>query len=374
MPTPVTPRIVRELAFAVTTDVLNRKETIAIDRKAMPLLDLLWGRRKTDAAQAGGKTRVNLKTAGDQAIQGWTGLDVLGFQENEIDLTLEYEFYNLHMGLQFTHTELLDLGYVIRYNDTRTKNFAKRSSADELNRLANLFEEKIETHFDNFKVLLDRILHSSSDPKLPPGLDQLITVTPSIGYIGGRDRAVNPLLRNVGGTLDGINLNSLSCATNGNLYRGLTIAHRQANIYGRGRAARVDRLIAGSKFIDGYLLWRQRNNFTVNANASSIGKIDIGIRDEDAVFKGIPIEFDPTLDDLDSMGYPNNGVPFSCRCYGIASKAIEVRCPSGMDLQVSFPDDPPDQRFTRMSTDSRLAVVVTIPNAHFVVAVDPATV
>jgi hypothetical protein len=40
-----------------------------------------------------------------------------------------------------------------------------------------------------------------------------------------------------------------------------------------------------------------------------------------------------------------------------------------MDLQVSFPQDPPDQRFTRMSTDSRLAPVVLIPNAHFVVAI-----
>lgn len=374
MPTPVTPRIIRELAYAVTTDVLNRKEAIAIDRKAMPLLDLLWGRRKTDAGQAGGKTRVNLKVAGDQVIQGWTGLDVLGFTENEIDLTLEFEFYNLHSGHQFTHTELLDLGYVIKYNDTRTKNFAKRSSADELNRLANLFEEKVETHFDNYKVLLDRIFHSCTDPKLPPGLDQLITIAPATGTIGGRDRAANPLLRNVGGMVDTINLNALTCGSGGNLYRGMTVAHRLANLYGRGRAARVDRLIAGSKFIDGYLLWRQRNQFTVNANADNIGKIDIGIRDEDAVFKGIPIEYDPTLDDLDATGVPNNGVPFSCRCYGIASKAIEVRCPPGMDMQISFPDDPPDQRFTRMSIDSRLAVVVTIPNAHFVVAVDPSTV
>jgi hypothetical protein len=369
MPTPVTPSILREIGFAVTTDVLNRKECIAIDRKAMPGLDLFWGKRKTDAGQAGGKTKVNLKVAGDQQLQGWTGLDRLGFAGNEIDLSMEFEFYNIHMGLQFTHTELLDQGYLIKYNEGRSKNFAKKNSADEMNRLADLFQEKVETHFDNFKVLMDRVLHYNTDASLPPGIFQYISTTPTIGTIGGKDRAANPLLQNIGGTLQGINLNALETVQGGNLYRGLTIAHRQANLYGRGRSARVDRLMAGSKFIDGYLLWRQRNNFTVNADSSKIGSVDIGIQDTEAKFRGLQIEWNPTLDYLDEIGTPDGGVPFANRCLGIASKSVETRCPPGMDLQISFPDDPPDQRFTRMSTDARLAPVVTLPNANFVVAV-----
>jgi hypothetical protein len=374
MPTPVTPTLIRELAFAVTQDVMNRKQTIAIDRKDMPLLDFLWGRRKTDAGQATGKTRVNLKIAGDEQLQGWTGRDPLGFAENQIDLTMEFEFYNIHMGLEFLHTDLLDMGYTIMYNEPRTKNFAKKSGADEVNRLANIFEEKIETHFDNFKVLLDRVLHYNTDPLLPPGLSQLISLTPTIGYIGGKDRAANPLLQNVGGTLDGINLNALSAASSGNMYIGVTKAKRQADIYGRGRSARVDRLVCGSKFLDGYALWRQRNSFYAQASAAKIGAVDIAIADTDLKFGGIPLEFDPTLDHLDDLGTPDSGVPYKCRCYGIASKAIEVRCPPKMDMQVSAPMDPPDQRFTRISTDARCAPVVTVPNAHFVVAVDAATV
>lgn len=379
MPTPITPSLIRELGYAVTTDVMNRKEAIAIDRRALPLLDFLWGRRKTDAGQAGSKTRVNLKVAGDEQLQGWNARDQLGFQGNEIDLTLEYEFYNIHSGLEFVHTDLLDMGYTVMYNEPRTKNFAKKSGPDEINRLANLFEEKVETHFDNWKVLMDRMLHYSTDPMLPPGLDQLISTTPTIGTIGGKDRASNPLLQNVGGILQGLNLNLLDCSGNGNLYRGLTIAKRQADIYGRGRSARVDTLKAGSKFLDGHALFRQRSGTSheglrVQAQAGKMGKQDMAILDTEHYFAGMPIEFDPTLDLLDSLGTPDNGVPFSCRCYGLASKAIEVRCPPKMDMQVSFPVDPPDQRFTRMSTDSRCAVVVTVPNAHFVVAVDPSTV
>jgi hypothetical protein len=374
MPTPVTPRLIRELGYAVTTDVMNRKEAIVIDRKAMPLLELTWGKRKTDAGQAGSKTRVNLKVAGDSQLQGWNGRDVLGFQGNEIDLTMEFEFYNVHQGLEFLHTDLLDMGYTVMYNEPRSKNFAKKSGPDEINRLANLFEEKVETHFDNFKVLMDRVMHYSTDPMLPPGLDQIISVTPTVGTIGGKDRAANPLLQNIGGTLQGINLNTLSAAASGNLYRGLTVALRQANIYGRGRSSRVNRLLCGSKFLDAYALWRQRNNFTVNANASSIGSVDISIGDTEMKFAGMQLEFDPTLDYLEQIGTPNNGVPFDCRCYGLADKTIEVRCPPKMDMQVSFPTDPPDQRFTRMSTDSRLALVNTLPNANFVTAVDPATI
>lgn len=374
MPTPVTPRLIRELGYAVTTDVMNRKEAIVIDRKAMPLLELTWGKRKTDAGQAGSKTRVNLKVAGDSQLQGWNGRDVLGFQGNEIDLTMEFEFYNVHQGLEFLHTDLLDMGYTVMYNEPRSKNFAKKSGPDEINRLANLFEEKVETHFDNFKVLMDRVMHYSTDPMLPPGLDQIISVTPTVGTIGGKDRAANPLLQNIGGTLQGINLNTLSAAATGNLYRGLTVALRQANIYGRGRSSRINRLLCGSKFLDAYALWRQRNNFTVNANASSIGTVDISIGDTEMKFAGMQLEFDPTLDYLEQIGTPNNGVPFDCRCYGLADKTIEVRCPPKMDMQVSFPTDPPDQRFTRMSTDSRLALVNTLPNANFVTAVDPATI
>lgn len=379
MPTPVTPSLIRELAYAVTTDVMNRKEAIAIDRRALPLLDFAWGRRKTDAGQAGSKTRVNLKVAGDQSLQGWNGRQVLGFQGNEIDLTTEFEFYNIHLGLEFVHTDLLDMGYTVMYNEPRTKNFAKKSGPDEVNRLADLFQEKVETHFDNWKVLMDRIMHYSTDPLLPPGIDQLISTTPTVGTIGGKDRASNPLLQNVGGVFQGINLNTLDCSGNGNLYRGLTIALRQANIFGRGRSARVDRLFAGSKFIDGHGLFRQRTGTShegirVNTQASKMGKQDMAILDTEHYFAGMQIEYDPTLDLLEQIGTPNNGVPYDCRCYGIASKAFEVRCPPKMDMQVSFPMDPPDQRFTRMSTDSRCAPVVTVPNAHFVVAVDPATV
>lgn len=363
MPT-ITPQFIQELAYSVTTDVMNRGESIAIDRKEMPMLDFLWGKRTTDAGNANNKTRVNLKYAGDQRLQYWSGRDVLGFQENYIDLFLEFDFVNIHLGLEFVHTDLMAEGYSIAYNQPRSEKFARKIPADDINRLANIFEEKIETHLDNFKVLLDRELHVTDSATGLAGLDSLISVDPTAGTIGGKTRAGNVLLQHIAYT-------GLTTTAGGDMQLKMTKGIRRANLNGRGRSARVDRLFAGSKFLDGYLRWFQNNGIKYDVDIARTGKIDAGVTDAERYFLNIPIVYDPTLDYLASIGTADNGIPWDCRAYGIASKALQVRTPSKMDLQTSFPPDPSDQRFTRMSTDSRLTVVNMIPNAHVLFSVDP---
>jgi hypothetical protein len=363
MPTILTPQLIQETAAAVSADVMNREDMIAIDRREMPLLDFMWGKRKTDAGSAGGVTKVNLKTAGDERLQYWSGRDVLGFSENFIDLVLQFGFKNVHKGLELLHSDLLDQGYSINYNTPRDAKFAKKVPADEVNRLADIFTEKVETHTDNMKVLLDRELHATDNPDGLAGLDALISVDPTSGTIGGKSRAGNPLLQHTVRT-------GLTTTTGGTLWLGMTQGIRAANLNGRGRAARVDKIFCGSDFLDGFATWVQNNNFQVNTQASKAGRIDPAIGDSERFFAGIPLMYDPTLDLLSSAGYPDNGVPWSKRAYGLASKAIQVRCPTGMDMQNSFPDDPSDQRFTRMSTDIRLAIVNMIPNAHVLFSIN----
>jgi hypothetical protein len=351
-----TPEVVQEMAFAVYNDVMNRKDVIAVDRKEMPLLDKLFSNMKEDAGQAGGQTTVLLKTAGNQDIQFWERRDVLGFTENYIDLSLAYSFYNIHMGLEVVHHDLLNEGYTIVYNGPRGKNFAKKNSADELNRLADILQEKIETHLDNWKVKLDLAFHRDGtyDTKAIPGLDALVSLTPTVGTIGGKSRS-NPVLQNTVAT-------GATTTNGGNLYTKMVQTLRACNLNGRGRGARVDTLVAGSAFIDGYTAWRQNNNFYVQTKASSIGKIDIGIADGDLEFMGMPIVYDPTMDYLDTIESPT--FAWSKRCYFLASKAIGLRSPSGMNGQFSAPTDPSDQRFSRFSSDGRYAMVDTVPNAH----------
>lgn len=355
-----TPQVLQEIAYAVYADVMNRQDVIAIDRKEMPFLDMLM-KRKKEGGHANSTTTVQLKTAGSQDVQFWERRDVLGFQENYIDLQLTYSFVNVHMGLELVHDDLLREGYTIQYNQPRSKNFAKKNSADELNRLADILQEKVETHIDNWKVQLDRVFlrDGSYDTKALVGLDGLVNMTPTTGTIGGKART-NPLLQHTVST-------GATTTNGGTLYSKMVQTYRACNLNGRGRSARVDYIMAGSTFIDGYTAFRQANSFYVQTNASKIGKVDIAIADTDLSFMGIPIVYNPTLDYLDTIESPT--VPWTKRCYFIASKALELRTVAGMDMQFSAPADPSDQRWTRFSTDGRYALVDLCPNSMGIVSI-----
>ncbi len=355
--------ILQEIGFTVYDDVMNRNDVTAVDRQAMPMYDDFMKSKSTDSGSAGGVTHVLLKSTGGSQLQGWQRRDVLGFQETTVDLKLEYQFYNVHMGLEMVHDDLLNMGYAISYNerDRNPKKPFKTQRPDELNRLCDLVQEKIETLLDDWKIEQCRMLlrDGSTDSKVPPGLDALVNMTPTTGTVGGKSRA-NPLLQHKVTT-------GLTTTNGGTLFTGMKAALRAANLNSRGRSAKIDKLYAGSAFIDGYIAWRLNNGWTVNTTASKLGSIDLQIEDNDLKFGGIQIVWDPTLDYLDTIESPS--VAWSKRCYGLASKAIKVLTPPGMDMQFTHPPEPGDQRFTRWSLDSRLAMVNTIPNAHFVVAI-----
>lgn len=353
-------QVLQEITFACYDDVLNKNDVIAVDRKEMPFLERLMKRKKSDAGSTGGVTKVLLKTSGGSEIQAWQRRDVLGFQETVVDLTLEFPFVNLHSGLELVHDDLLNMGYAISYNEDRNPKKPFRAKGD-LNRLADIVSEKIETFLDDWKIQLDQILlrDGSYDSKTLVGLDGLVSTSASTGTIGGKSR-VNPHLQHVVRT-------GLTTSASGTLYTGMKRALHDANLNGRGRSSRVDFLMAGRDFIDGYIAWRLNNGWTVNTNASKLGKIDLQIEDSDLSFAGIPIVHNPSMDVLDTV--ESAAIPWSKRCYGISSKALELRVPSGMDMQFTHPPEPGDQRFSRFSLDFRCGLVNTIPNSHFMVSI-----
>ncbi len=354
--------VLQEIAFACYDDVMNRNDVTAVDRQDMPFFDKLSKSEKSDAGSAGGVTHVLLKTSGGSDLQAWQRRDVLGFQETTIDLKLEYPFINIHQGLELVHDDLLNMGYAISYNADRSPNRPfKRQAADKLNALADIVQEKIETFLDDWKVNLDRMYlrDGSYDSKILVGLDALVSTSASTGTVGGKSRS-NPVLQHTVRT-------GLTTTASGTLFSQMKAAWRAANLNSRGYGAKIDYFMAGSSFIDGYIAWRLNNGWTVNTNANKLGKIDLQINDSDLDFSGIPIIYNPTLDYLDTIESPS--VAWSKRCYGIASKALELRTPAGMDMQFTHAPDPANQRFSRFSLDKRVAMVNKIPNAHMLVAI-----
>lgn len=354
--------VLQEIVFACYDDVMNRNDVMAVDRQEMPFLEKVLKNKKSDAGSAGGVTNVLLKVSGGSQLQAWQRRDVLGFQETSIDLKLQYPYVNIHSGLEIVHDDLLNMGYQISYNaDRNPQRPFKRQGADKLNALADLMQEKIETFLDDNKVEKDRMFlrDGSYDSKILVGLDGLVNTTPTTGTIGGKSRS-NPVLQHTVRT-------GLTTTAGGTLFSSMKSAYRAANINGRGLSTKVDYFMAGSAFIDGYITWRLNNGWTVNTDAKKLGKIDLQINDDDLNFAGIPIVYNPTMDYLDTIESPT--IPWTKRCYGLASKAFELRTPAGMDEQFTCPKDPGDQRISRFSLDSRMALVNTCPNAHMLVAI-----
>lgn len=355
--------VLQEIGYSVNDDVMNRRDPTTIDRQELVWLSILEKRKKV-SGQAGGKTIVKLKKNGGLDIQFWERRDRLGFAESHIDLELEYPFVNIHMGLELVHDDLADQGYDITPNGPRSRTSFKKMSEDEANTLVDIVEEKIEDMHDSWDVNLELALlrDGSSDTKAIVGLDGLVTTTPTTGTIGGKSRANPKLQHNVY-----TDLSSATLAAGGNMRQRMTDGVRKANNNSRGRMnkGKMDVIIAGDNFVDGYMTYGEKNNFTVNTKASGTPKLDIGISETGLVFSGggydIPIVRCPAFKRLQEI--ESASVDWNDRAYGLTSKAWHLCHPKGKDKVFSAPLDQSDVRYTRFSIDGRYALVETVPDS-----------
>ncbi len=253
------------------------------------------------------------------------------------------------------------MGYNVVPNGPRGRNFAKPLAADDANRLVNYVEEQIEDMFDAFDVKNDLayLRDGSYDTKAPVGLDGIISPVATTGTVGGKSRA-NPLLQH---TVYG----GLTTAAAGTLRVGLTRAMRNANLNSRGSAHKVDFLMCGSAFLEGYVAFATANSWQVQTKATGTPKLDIGIPESGYEFEGIPLVFNPSFDPLDTI--ETASPVWSKRCYGLSSKTWKfLTCP-GRDKEFSAPMDPADERISRLSLDGRNQLVCLNPNANFLVSI-----
>jgi len=356
MPISLPAELLQEVQYSVNDEVYNRRKPIAVDRKAMPGLSFFKKRMKS-SGQAGGQVIVKLKKNGGLDMQFWERRDRLGFGESHIDLELAFPFVNAHMGLVMPHHDLFDVGYAVTPNGPRGKNFAKPLSEDEANRLVNIVEEKIEDLYDTFDVKMDEIFwrDGSYDSKSLVGVDGLIPIDNTSGTIGGKSRT-NPLLQH--NVVTGMTYGA------GNTCRaGLTQLRRDCEINGRGYSAGIDVIMAGYGWIDRYIAAATADGWTVNTQASGTKKLDIGLPESAIVFENTAIIPVPTFDILD-VREPGLTYPWTRRGYFMSSKTWQVLNPTGLDKSFSAPMDEADLRESRMSLDSRLAMILTVPNAN----------
>lgn len=361
----ITPEFVAELAQAVNTDVMNRGTDTPLQRYNMPLLTKLWGKRAKDAGHANDQTIVNWSRSDfRQPLQYVSnGLERLNSAKNSVDLKGSFPFKFIFKGLDLIYTELMSEGHTVIFGSGEAGRAAvKKNSADDKNILWKAMERKLEEFRDTFMVQLNREFYYSEDAAGLAGIDSLISLDPTSGLIAGLPRATNPELQHVARL-------GLTTTTGGTLWSGLTQAFRIANTYNRDRPGQVDLVLCGDDFLDGLVLWAQNNGLRFNTGVEGTSGVDTGVKDDARSFLGVKFMRDPTLREMDARGVPDNGTPWAKRCYGICSSGLEIRTPAGMDLQMWSPTDPRDQLFTTTYICSRLALVNTLPNSHFIASI-----
>ena len=351
-----------EIVWSIYEFIDNPGNPLVIDKSALVWLMFMEKIRKDQAPvstnnNSSGHAVIQYRNNGGLSTQYWSGRQKLLFAESEIDFDLAYDFTQNHVGMEIVHQQLKNAGFHIVPNAARGEGFASPVSKSAKIRIQNLLTEKIKDMKDQFDIDRDHdwLVDGSADPMDPAGLDALLPLDPTSGTVGGRSRA-NPLLQHH------VILNS-STGAGGSLRTDLNQMVRQAMTRTRMFNGKIDFLMAGSLWIDGYIAFATANQLRTNAPASGIGKIDIGIPDTDVFFDGIPVIFNPTMDFIaDELGDST----WKRRCYGINSKTFQVGVPEGEWKEETSPLDPADERVTRFSNDGRISLQLTNPNGNFV--------
>lgn len=323
---------------------------------ARPLLSLLE-RSKMDFD--GGKQYIVhqiYKSNDDNAA--WFGSDdQVAYNNRKNVVQASFLWSNVHNGFSLTEEQLLQNGISVTDDMRATPTQAEKVQLSNLLEVNNMSLVEGHDTFLEYQLFLDGT--QSSDAV--PGLDALISTTPTTGTVGGINRATagNEYWRN--------NVNTgISTATAGNLVEQMEIEWRKCTRYG-GEAPNA--ILVGSKFLDAY---RDDAKDTVNrkieigGNGRTTPSINAGITG--IYFKNAELIWCPILDQL-AADFPGASIAWDKRAYFINTKYLKLNPAKG---QWKVPRNPPRvyDRYTHYKAlTSRFGLSILKPNSMSVLSI-----
>lgn len=243
----------------------------------------------------GGKDNITVRVKGvySTTIQGFEHDDAVAYGNPANLKTATYPWKLIHSGISFTMHELLKAG--ISITDSTTGKGETRHSENEKIVLVDLLEDKVDDMMEGTDRGMNEMFwrDGTQDAKVVPGLRSFILDDPTTAtVVGGIDQSVNTWWRNRAAL--GVSTADASAQL---LVAKLQKEFRQLRRYG----GRPDFFPAGSDFIE----WmekelRSKGNYTLEGWTSK-GKTDAGMAD--ISFKGLQVQYDPTLDDMGLAKY-----------------------------------------------------------------------
>lgn len=286
----------------------------------------------------GGKETVSFAVKSGQgggSLSGYTGDDQVAYYNPTGIKRARFPWKEHHIGMVLTHTELKTDGIDIIENGASQD--TREMSGREQQALANLLDEKNDTLGEDYVFSLDRLIHGdgSADAKALAGIRSLILDSPAVGATGSLNRVVNVWWRNRAATaafgLAGGQGAILSAAANG----GALIEFMDKEVRARSKyknGSTKVRYFCGSDFIDAYKREMRSNGYY--SQTGWTGRTPDGSM-ADPNHGGLPLEWDPTLDDL---GYAK-------RCYAIdmGRTGIKLLYMNGQRMKKHAPARPYDR-------------------------------
>lgn len=293
--------------------------------QAKPLMRALEARKKSFP---GGKEFITTPVKGvyTTSLQGYTHDDTVNYANPANMKRAQAKWYELHAGINITLTELKADG--ISVVDSTTGARTSEHSERDMTALTGLLQDKLEDMSEGWAQSFQRMLwqDGTQDAKVVPGITSFILDDPdAAGNTFGIDRVANAWWRNRA---------ALAIATttpeDQNLVQTLQREFRQLRRYAAG-AKHV--FLCGSDFMDAFEMeLRAKGNYTMDGWAKGgNGRIDAGVAD--LAFKGVALEYDPTLDDLGKAKYG----------YVLDLGAIQLRPMDGEDMKKHNPARPEDK-------------------------------
>lgn len=290
-----------------------------------------------------------LRTTNDSNFQWFGPDDQVTFNRKRTLDEANFAWGSAHDGFALSEEELLQ-NYISVTDD---RNAAPTTS--EKHQFINLITENTETLMLGFKEKLDYDLHldGTQDADAIPGLDALIAIDPTTGTVGGIDRSVaaNAFWRNQ------VKLNVAIAS----LVEEMEIMWRKCTRVG-GNSPNC--IIAGSVFIDAYRA-ATKADVARQINVPSKGGTGLDPSVTDLYFKGVPVVWDPVLDDLEANDPATQ--EWDSRCYFLNTRYLKLRPAKGQDMVVRRPPRAYDRYTHYWGLTWRGALTITRPSAMGVI-------
>lgn len=319
-----------------------------------PLLDALLPKAKDLIGGVDGFT-LNVFKSNDANGQYYAGNSKVTYNSRSPNEVAKFNWANFHDGFVLNEDELFRGG--ISINDDIGKSTATKG---EVVQLTNMLEsnfmalEEGAKDFHHSALWLD----GSQFTDARPGIDALVSTTPTVGTVGGIDASVaaNAYWRNIART--GL----------GTTQAALLDALEQSKRDIQRRKGRFTHIFVGSAFYDALrnaILASNQTQITYGSGS----KLNIDMATDTIKFDGIPLTYVPDFDT--DFGFSAPPIAWTKRCYmlNLSPGAIEMRRAKDDFMKMRYPGRPIDQYTFHFALTSKFGLGVGKRNSNAVLAI-----